>query len=63
MNECCKICNYSFEVRERSSAYQKALTKICALFLIQENCGYILEVDDNDVCECYMEYDGKYEKY
>ena len=61
MNECCKTCNYFCEVRERASMYQKVLTKICVLHLMQEREAYILEVDDNDICECYMEYDGKYE--
>lgn len=62
MKESCKTCNYFCEVRERASAYQKVLTKICVLHLIQEREAYILEVDDNNMCECYMEYDGKYEK-
>ena len=57
--ECCKTCKYSLEVKERSFAYQKVLTKICALHLVQTGDGYILEVDDNDTCECYDEYKDK----
>lgn len=56
MNECCKTCNYCFEVRNRSTNYQDVLTKICVLHLLQSGDGYILEVSDTDRCECYMKY-------
>ena len=56
MNECCKTCNYCCEVRERSSSYRNILTKICVLHLLQSGDAYILEVDDKDICECYVKY-------
>lgn len=55
MNECCGTCNYFCEVRKHP-AYEEILTHICALFLVEENEGYILETTENDVCECYMRY-------
>ena len=55
MKECCKTCNYCFEVKKRP-AYQEVLTHICTFFLLQENSGYIMEVAEDDVCECYVEY-------
>lgn len=55
MNERCGTCNYCCEVRKHPT-YQEVLTHICTFFLLQEGSGYIMEVMENDVCECYMEY-------
>ena len=55
MKKCCKTCNYCFAVKKRP-VYQEVLTLICTFFLLQENSGCIMEVDDDDVCECYVEY-------
>ena len=55
MKECCGTCNYCCEVRKHPT-YQEVLTHICTFFLLQEGSGYIMEVTENDMCECYMEY-------
>ena len=54
MNECCKTCNYCCEVR-KFPVYQEVLTKVCIYHVITSYERYILEVNDNDRCECYME--------
>ena len=55
MSECCGTCNYCCEVRKRPT-YQEVLTHICVYFLLQEGSGYIMEVTEDDMYECYMEY-------
>jgi hypothetical protein len=50
--ECCKTCNYCCSVRKHPT-YQEILTHICVFFLVQEGADYILEVAEDDVCECY----------
>lgn len=55
MNDCCKTCNFCCEVRKRP-LYKEVLTKICVLHLLQSGDAYILEVTDDDKCECYIEY-------
>ena len=52
MNERCETCNYFCKVRKHPT-YQEVLTHICTLFLLTDGVDYILEVNENDVCECY----------
>ena len=52
MYECCKTCNYCCSVRKHPT-YQEILTHICVFFLVQEGADYILEITEDDVCECY----------
>lgn len=54
MAERCGTCNFFCEVR-KSPTYQEVLTHICTYFLVTENEGYILEVSENDMCECWEE--------
>ena len=52
MDECCKTCNYFCKVRKHPT-YQGVLTHICVLFLVEEREDYIIEVSENDRCECW----------
>lgn len=61
MNECCKTCNYCREVKKLPN-YQEVLAKICLFHVIENNEAYILEVNDNDRCECYWNGERKYER-
>lgn len=54
MNECCTTCRFFCKVR-KSPTYQDVLTNVCAYFLVMDNEDYILEVEPNDMCECWTE--------
>lgn len=49
---CCGTCEHWFEVRRRPT-YQDVLTHVCT-YAISNVIDYIIEVDENDMCECYM---------
>ena len=51
-NECCETCRYFYSVRKWPT-YEEVLTHICTCFLIDEGADYIIEVGENDMCECY----------
>lgn len=53
MHECCRTCHYFREVRKYPT-YREVLTPVCMFHIVEEHIDYIMEVAENDMCECWM---------
>ena len=53
MDECCGTCHYFCEVKKWPT-FEEALTHICVLPLVHDGIDYIIEGNENDMCECYL---------